>query len=266
MRWNEVLESNDCITRLKCALGGFDYQLVVGGAIRDSIMENPYSDIDLVFTDKSKYINTVGELCARGYTIDKLCKRNWYEGYDCLFGKYESPAGTIIDVMFFNCSEEEVFDLFKRTFDFNVNLCYMKEDKIFATEHCMRDIEINTLEMVTNKMSIGNCIVRALKFQEKGFKIGGSVVSYAIERIEIMERSPREVRHSRYIKVCNGYWTEYEIHEKKLYGDFFKLLSDETVILAMMSNSDKILNCSKVKHNKKVNNKSMLGKLKDLFV
>ena len=266
MSWNEVLERSSHMTRLQCALYGFDYQLAVGGSVRDSIMGNKYNDIDLVFTDKSKYINTVGALMGSGYKMEKLCKRNWYENYNCLFSRYISQGGLVIDVMFFDCTEEEVLDLFIRTFDFIINLCYMKEDKIFALDSCLRDIESKTLEMVTDKISIGNCIVRALKFQERGFEVGSSVIAYIINQIEMMEESPEDYKNSRYVKVCNGYYGECKVKEKKLYGDFFQLLSEETMILAMMSSSEKILNYSKEVHNKRVNNKSMLDKLKDFFV
>jgi len=167
--------------------------------------------------------------------------------------------------MLFDCTEEELIEDFKKTLDFGVNVCYMKEGRIYASERCLSEIEENVLEIVSDKISIGNCIVRANKFQDRGFRVGSSVIAYIINEIESMEASPSEYRKSRYMNVCNGYGTNYSIDEKNLYKDFFKLINEDTIILAMMSSSEKILDYSKKTHNKKVE-KGLLSKLKDLFV
>ncbi len=80
-----------------------------------------------------------------------------------------------------------------------------------------------------------------------------------------MESSPEDYKNSRYRKACNGYHTYYLVDDKKLYKDFFKLINEDTIILAMMSSSEKILDYSRKAHNKKVG-QGMLDKLKDLFV
>ncbi len=262
-------KTNRHIAILKSHLREIDYQLVFGGAVRDSLMEKDYQDIDLFFTDKTKYINTVGTLCESGYEIVKLCKRKWSENNICLFGRYEkeNPWGKnkeSIDVMLFDCTEEDLIEDFKKIFDFGVNLCYMKKGKVYADERCLRGLEENTLELVSDKISIGNCIVRANKFQERGFKVGSSIIAYIINEIELMESSPEDYRRSRYMKVTNGYYESFRVDEKKLYGDFFQLLDEDTMILAMMSNSDNILDYAKKTHNKKVN-KGILNKLRVLL-
>jgi hypothetical protein len=269
-------KTNEHVRGLKSRLAGIDYQFVFGGAVRDSLMERNYQDIDLFFTDRTKYINTVGRLCEEGYLIVELCKRKWSKDFICLFGRYEKENPTrelgreagkeSVDVMLFDCTEEELIADFKLSFDFGVNLCYMKDGEVYASDRCISEIENGgVLELVSDKISIGNCIVRAEKFRSRGFKVGSSVIGYIIKEIELMENSPEDYERSRYIRVHGGYGTHYSIEGKRLYRDFFKLIDEDTLILAMMSDSEKILDYSKNNHNKKINKKSVVSKIRNLF-
>jgi hypothetical protein len=271
-RMQLIKKTNEHVRRLKSRLTGIDYQLVFGGAVRDSLMERSYQDVDLFFTDRTKYINTVGRLCEEGYSIVELCRRKWSKNFICLFGRYEKEnrfnksGKEFVDVMLFDCTEEELIADFKLSFDFGVNVCYMKDGEIYASDRCLSEIENGgVLELVSDKISIGNCIVRAEKFRSRGFKVGSSVIGYIIKEIELMEDSPEDYESSRYIKVHGGYGTYCNIKGKKLYRDFFKLIDEDTLILAMMSSSEKILDYSKNNHNKKINKKGVVSKIRNLF-
>jgi hypothetical protein len=101
------------------------------------------------------------------------------------------------------------------------------------------------LETASNLVSTGNIIARATKFKNRGFKVGTSVIRNLVERIEEIEREPRNSR-GRYVKYNNdGYWPEFKVKEKELYGDFFNLVDEDTLILPLMSDCDKLMQMSK---------------------
>lgn len=176
-----LVADNPLFTRLT----QIDEAYLVGGAIRDYLLQRPISDYDFVIREKDfdKIKKIVLSLGLRHFTLNS----GKLEFIRVIFDKYTFDFTKLIDTL--------DIDYNKRDFTINSIYINVKDKKVFANKRSFEDLE-NKLIRIVNESSISSDpvrIIRAIRFaNELSFKIEKNTMQKILKNTSLISLSKKE--------------------------------------------------------------------------
>ncbi len=210
----------------------FDEAYLVGGAIRDYLLQRPVSDFDFVVTEKDfdELKKTILSQGLRYFTLN----RGKLEFIRVIFDKYTFDFTKLIDTL--------DKDYNKR--DFTVNSIYInvKNKKVFASKRSFEDLGNNLIRIVS-KSSIPSDpvrIVRAIRFaNELSFKIEKTTIQEILKNTSLINLSKKERVREEIKKILDSDVSNLFNTLEEVFGINFQ----ESKIRFKMAENFKELNC-----------------------
>ena len=238
-----------------------DYQFLVGGACRDTLLGRLPNDYDFYFASEDIFKETIEELRALGFKCSEsevVGKKNFAKNWLRFWRKCRSRK-IIYDLFLFHKLDD--IESMLSGMDFTINVCYQRpHENINMLDVGFEDLKNKILEMNVSESPFGELLSRSIKFKrELEFKPGTKLITKLIEGFEksfcnegILNNPDKSIvsLSKNYVRVSHGeYGDSYIVKRRKLFNDLFDVIGKEYLPIAFLSSHNYLLTLAKRKYN-----------------
>lgn len=145
------------------------YDILAGGACRNTLIDKPINDYDLFYFNKEKYLDAMRSLQKGGFELVEMksCyllneeKNNMVKNNSLLLKMERKDKGIKYDMILYDCGLNRLLKIINNNFDFKANCCYQScSGSIIVENDALEQIKNRVMELNSETVPLVRLIKR----------------------------------------------------------------------------------------------------------